>query len=508
MRAELTTTWHRAARPIDGPVLVDADAVFFADEAEMLACAARDICTGPLSWFWWWRHLLHESSFEHLVAAWRDAPAYIPAAFESLRRTGAAEQWIRRLAPASAGALLDVMLRAYTLPALADGIGAVWREPEPQDASRQSPPAERRDIDVVSIRAGARRPSIHVSPWNGVVPAEWDAPGLPLVSRTFAAMCIVLRRVPWLPRSERFLRLAVTYLREARRIEPRDRWAIERAGRSTGAGTPPHAEPAEPIAAAGRASSESHTRAPETSGGTLTPRASRAAHATGPSAAARPLRTFGHKTSDGRPPRSGNAAVNRERVPPTAQTLPRSGDASPPSQVAQSPPDESPHQSLDAVESAYAGAFFLINVAIDLGLYSHGITMVDELELSVWRFVETVARELLIDYDPDDTLWGLLLSFARPAAEATETNPEPDLSQEEHEQLIARVRSRLAELLDGLEDPAGVLICRRGRVVRSPGHLDVRFPLNSHPIEIRAARLDRNPGWVPAAGVHVGFHFD
>src|SRR5262249_34994786 len=82
MRAALTTTWRRAARPIEGPVPANADAVFFADESEMLACAARDVCSGPLSWFWWWRHLLHEASFDRVVAAWRDTPTYMPAAFE------------------------------------------------------------------------------------------------------------------------------------------------------------------------------------------------------------------------------------------------------------------------------------------------------------------------------------------------------------------------------------------------------------------------------------------
>ncbi|HEX6465489.1 MAG TPA: hypothetical protein VFZ98_13595, partial [Vicinamibacterales bacterium] len=196
MRGALGVMLRRAARPIDGPVASDAQAVVFADEAEMLACAARDICRGPLSLFWWWRHLLQDASLERVVAAWRDAPTYMPAAFESLGRVDAAASWIRRLTQAPAAALLDAMLRAHALPELADEIAAVWRESDGTEERRRMTPAPRRDVAIESAHRGASRPSDCVSPWQLVVPAEWDSPRLPLVSRTFAAMCIVLRRAP------------------------------------------------------------------------------------------------------------------------------------------------------------------------------------------------------------------------------------------------------------------------------------------------------------------------
>src|SRR5262249_7825994 len=121
-----------------------------------------------------------------------------------------------------------------------------------------------------------------------------------------------------------------------------------------------------------------------------------------------------------------------------------------------------PHPTDVVVYSDYAGAFFLINVAIDLELYSHRITVVEDLELGVWRFIEVVARELLGEHDADDALWELLKSLAEPARSPTLPDAKPDLSPAERARLVGRVRAHLEALLD-VEDPGGFLIRRRGR---------------------------------------------
>jgi len=38
-------------------------------------------------------------------------------------------------------------------------------------------------------------------------------------------------------------------------------------------------------------------------------------------------------------------------------------------------------------------------------------------------------------------------------------------------------------------------------------HLDIFFTLAEHPLELRLAGLDRDPGWVPSAGRYVRFHY-
>ena len=47
-----------------------------------------------------------------------------------------------------------------------------------------------------------------------------------------------------------------------------------------------------------------------------------------------------------------------------------------------------------------------------------------------------------------------------------------------------------------------------GRVRCSPTEVVVHFPLASHPLALRLAGLDRDPGWVPAAGRSISFVYD
>ncbi len=53
------------------------------------------------------------------------------------------------------------------------------------------------------------------------------------------------------------------------------------------------------------------------------------------------------------------------------------------------------------------------------------------------------------------------------------------------------------------------LLCERhARVFVTAAHLDVVMRLGELPLEIRCSGLDRDPGWVPAAGRHIAFHFE
>jgi hypothetical protein len=55
---------------------------------------------------------------------------------------------------------------------------------------------------------------------------------------------------------------------------------------------------------------------------------------------------------------------------------------------------------------------------------------------------------------------------------------------------------------------AEVLLRRRARVVVTPVHVDVVLSLAELPVEVRLAGLDRDPGWVPAAGRDVRYRFE
>jgi hypothetical protein len=68
-------------------------------------------------------------------------------------------------------------------------------------------------------------------------------------------------------------------------------------------------------------------------------------------------------------------------------------------------------------------------------------------------------------------------------------------------------RLRLALGLLQTEDISRVLLEHRARVQLTRTHLSVFFELSELPIEVRLAGLDRDPGWVPAAGRYVAFHY-
>jgi hypothetical protein len=76
--------------------------------------------------------------------------------------------------------------------------------------------------------------------------------------------------------------------------------------------------------------------------------------------------------------------------------------------------------------------------------------------------------------------------------------------------LMPYARARLGRALGLTEadDLSGTLCEYHARVFVTATHLDVFFSLDQLPIEIRLSGLDRNPGWVPAAGRFIAFHFE
>ena len=69
-------------------------------------------------------------------------------------------------------------------------------------------------------------------------------------------------------------------------------------------------------------------------------------------------------------------------------------------------------------------------------------------------------------------------------------------------------RLRIAFGLESNKTIAAML-CRHDATVRATDtHINVFFGLADLALEIRCAGLDRDPGWVPAAGRFIAFHFE
>jgi len=72
------------------------------------------------------------------------------------------------------------------------------------------------------------------------------------------------------------------------------------------------------------------------------------------------------------------------------------------------------------------------------------------------------------------------------------------------------LEARIARAL-GEDDPAAAIamLCRRpARIALAGEDVIVGFALDDHPLAIRLAGLDRDPGWIPAARRSIRYRFE
>jgi hypothetical protein len=169
------------------------------------------------------------------------------------------------------------------------------------------------------------------------------------------------------------------------------------------------------------------------------------------------------------------------------------------------------------VRTALGGLFYLVNYAIYAGFYGDFTRPLQPcLPLPVWDFVELLGRALPPEDAPElpagDPLWQLLAELAgREEGEfpgARFAPPEGIAAWLAETARGARERLCLALQLEHPEELFPLLIARPARVYAGPANVDVVFSLDDLPLAIRCAGLDRDPGWVPAAGRTIAFHFE
>jgi hypothetical protein len=210
-------------------------------------------------------------------------------------------------------------------------------------------------------------------------------------------------------------------------------------------------------------------------------------------------------------------------------------------------------------DSAFAGVCFLLNVALHLQLYADfSAPRTRGLELSIWDFLCLLGREFVGGEIEDDPFFAALASlagrsqFEEPGAyfdpphewilppvwldAFPETVETREMTYEGRRQLLHPagffladtgideikgqrdfltcwvgwvsnyIRARLVRAL-GRDDAAHMLCHIPGRLTCTATRVDVSYCLDSFPIEVRLAGLDRDPGWIPAAGRHVAYQF-
>lgn len=588
---EIDALARRAARPARGFVAESAEAVWFSDRSELLACLARDWCSGALAARWWWRALLRNTdSARAVIAEWLQSPEYAPAAMQQLSITQHAHLFVQRLPDDVARQWLLRAGERFGLSALHRRLlgdpgaamdSACDRHPPPGDAGE----------NAGYIHYAARGPS----PWLPWVP-EVAQVALSRAQINFLGITLLLARAPGVARSAAWAEILQTTIVDvapgAPVLQPNaaspigaaqapvhdrtDHLIQSTATRtSTVSASAPRVDLAADRPSLGNGGApSSRTLRPDTPSTPVIPQkpASVNAHA----ASVHPEQVLEAGTQPQAGPRAGAMALTN----PSATHITNTTHGLP-----------TPWAGAQGVESAFGGALFLINLGLFLELYGDFSQPARPgIELPIWDFVAWVGEACVGRAIRHDAVWRLLAELsARQTGEEPGCHFQPPVEwrmplnwltpfaavkdwhwhgrrgrlqvrhpagfvvldvavpQRNYARVLAEelapycaaglcvrvtrargtrrhapgrapwlcwlrlyVRARLSAAL-GLRSMGrpGKLLCScPARLHVTPTHLDAYFTLARLPIEVRLAGLDRDPGWVPAAGRYIRFHFD
>lgn len=414
-----------AARPALGAVPAGANAVFFADESEWLACFVREVAVDIAPTSWWLEDVLGADVPPRtaLVRTLVTRPRLVPAALARLSEWRMLPRVVALLGAEQARAVAAAVAREFGV-APAPALLAKLEEAAPAELPGVEPP-----VVSLAARLAAVAPEVH-----GLPPRATEA-------RRLVALALVLRRAPALARLESFP--AALGLLAARRETP-----APLPVQATVRATPPAGTPTRPA---------SVERPPG-----VTPEDERETRAA-PS-----------------PPH-----VDRQRPMPPI--------------VVERPPPAVDVRPGRMVTTELGGVLFLTNVLLALGVYGDFTEpRRPGIELDFWRCLSLLGGRLLARRPQRrDPLWRLLADLAGPDAPHDWDDGDA----------IARAARCVRTRLRATGVRTDLLLRRPARIEVGETRVDATFELATHPIEIRLAALDHDPGFVPAAGRTLAFHF-
>lgn len=521
---------RHAIRPATGaPLGAGCDAVWFADQAELLACLAQDTVQGQLGQRWWWQTWLgHRPTEEEALHAWLDAARQAPAAMVRLGTMGQGLAWARHLGTHGRIALLQALQRHHPLAQAASG----WLPRALSDA----PPVARDDATAPAAAFSSTGHPIIAEPDrqhgsnNTTALFDWRAHD---GASALLALCTLLHEAPHLALDDRKLAAHLEACIPPSALAPRATEpdpSTRRDAPSTQDSRPSRrsdAEPMSPPPALGRGQvAAPFLRTPPA-------REDRSAPPTLTWTTDKDSVPSAVLTSDTPDGSASSASTSTDTSHTTRQpTRPKPPEAIGPRSFAQ------------ATATAHGGVFFLLNVALAWELYGdftrprHAL-----LSVSPWQFLHAAGFALLGRPFATDPLAGWLRAqapFSRPRpAWALGDTPLALLPASEQRKLQADgaptaplqhpcaqgprharpndelsawwplLRQRLSLALN-LPEREAIATCLNlsARIERRGDRLDVSFSLHHLPLAIRLAGLDRDPGWVPASGCDVRFHFE
>jgi hypothetical protein len=519
-RARLDQSWRRAVRPGPGEGYdPNCEAVAFADLASLLACLARDLARGTAARRWWWAAFGANTgvrSLEAIVGRWLLEPFLIPASIGHLLALGEVPQVLSAFSSSQVGALLEAMTAAFGVPGLTDLVDQVKAD-TPDDESDPAP----------------------LAPLLNTLP---PMPGLSAERQRLVATAFLLQRAPLQARDRRTGTDLLRWMRNSQATPQHRSLATDSEG---SAGGPTRSEP-ELLPAL-----EPPERL-EPSGQVARP------------PAPGPIPSRSYPPDSGSPPRDVKPAggsqdhpvfpeaegrmveeANRDDAAGPVSNGPPVPAFAPPPAAGGSRESEAPGRDVMAsgwTSTRVAGVFFLINALEKLRFFDmltehFGIRSA----IGGWQWLTILARCLIprrdrhLANDPLFAAFGTLEPSGQPApifvgserytlpsswrpgawrgpprraglASGATGNPELDRFLRF---VVPFLRWRLGRSLslEPGEEIAEELLIRDGEVAIATSHIDVRMPLDQVRLSVRLAGLDANPGFVPALGRVITFHF-
>ena len=246
--------------------------------------------------------------------------------------------------------------------------------------------------------------------------------------------------------------------------------------------------------------------------------ATRAALAPNAPAPPPPAAAPGHPYAAAQSPKS--IARLNQRTPAALPAIPVATTSNPPPATTAPPAAQPEAAPLPAAftrhdqtrfSSDHAGLFFLVPAFTAVGLYGDftqprtGLAGLSPFALIWWLGRHWRGRAFLADP---------LAPWLRQAAGLGQREavtrwfqpPEPVAPRRWLTGQARRLHIRLAQAL-GSRDPLAILIAQPGEISADGDQLTIRFPLAGHPLALRLAGLDRDPGFLPAAGRAIRFDF-
>lgn len=567
--ATLETLATSAARPAYGAVPAEINAVLFYDRAEVLAALAFDWMSGALALQWWWRELLRgRDVVTALLDEWIQSPQYVPGALDLLAQRTRAVQFVQRLPHQAASQILEAVGTAFGIPRFVSE--RFQLEDSSQKGNDLPPlPAFSRAAQLRRPAVDPPGPSLLWVP-EAFTPGLSAVQSILLIQALMLRRAPGIARTAafqeelfqWQERvgtsSERVGQSTSEVqpaLRGERKQEPplfegTEKSTIEQAT----------IDPISlPAALHGQRSEQIELEI------------KRGATPIGDVNKDQGKRRRGLASNPQSTPATGELTVATYQTQPLdvagQEVLSMQELASQAAVLSEDSPLKKVVEPSISVETKYGGVFFLVPLALYLYIYSDFTSPAKPgLELSIWDFLALISLELTNGEIEKDPLWGEMASLAgrttsqqpgrgfdppdewrippdwlEPFSEVYDARPtlangrlitmhpagftvldvadtvnescdfevmgEPvDRLQRWVGWMASYFRARLLRAL-GRDDAVALLCDRPAHVVLTLTHVDVTFSLDHHPIEIRMSGLDRDPGWIPAAGRYVSFHF-